>query len=122
MFGRTGKGTQCTRKAKNGSVFCGSHMKSLPHGRVDEEKEEKLPERKKRGRPKKTVEKTPEKVVNPVKETVNMSVIGKTKEDEKDDEHLLHEIAGDLGINLAKASTINELDEDDENDFEPVEV
>jgi hypothetical protein len=50
---RIHNGGQCSRKCKNDNVeFCGSHLHSLPYGRVDEEPQNlnKLVEKKTRGR------------------------------------------------------------------------
>jgi hypothetical protein len=54
-IGRKQFGEQCTRRKKDGSEFCGSHMKSLPYGRIGDEKEFlcKIPGGGKRGRKKK---------------------------------------------------------------------
>jgi hypothetical protein len=35
--------TQCTRKKKDGTEFCQSHLKNLKYGRVDDENEEYVP-------------------------------------------------------------------------------
>ena len=54
-LGRKQFGEQCTRRKKNGSDFCGSHMKSLPYGRIDDQKEHLCKVKGKRGRKKKKV-------------------------------------------------------------------
>src|SRR5947208_3392109 len=43
---------QCSRKVKDNSDFCGSHINSLPYGRIDEESHNtnRLVEKKTRGR------------------------------------------------------------------------
>ncbi len=52
-LGRKQFGEQCTRRKKNGSEFCGSHMKSLPYGRIDDKQEFLCKVKGKRGRKKK---------------------------------------------------------------------
>ena len=52
-LGRKQFGEQCTRRKKMGSEFCGSHMKSLPYGRIDDKKEFLCKVKGKRGRKKK---------------------------------------------------------------------
>ena len=54
-LGRKQFGEQCTRRKKPGSEFCGSHMKSLPYGRIDDQKEHLCKVKGKRGRKKKKV-------------------------------------------------------------------
>ena len=52
-LGRKQFGEQCTRRKKPGSEFCGSHMKSLPYGRIDDEQNYLCKVKGKRGRKKK---------------------------------------------------------------------
>ena len=52
-LGRKQFGEQCTRRKKSGSDFCGSHMKSLPYGRIDDNKDHLCKVKGKRGRKKK---------------------------------------------------------------------
>ena len=52
-LGRKQFGEQCTRRKKSGSEFCGSHMKSLPYGRIDDKKDHLCKVKGKRGRKKK---------------------------------------------------------------------
>ena len=52
-LGRKQFGEQCTRRKKPGSEFCGSHMKSLPYGRVDDKQDYLCKVKGKRGRKKK---------------------------------------------------------------------
>jgi hypothetical protein len=35
-------GEQCTRRKKDGSEYCGTHMKGTPHGIIDNQNEEKV--------------------------------------------------------------------------------
>ena len=46
-MGRKGDGNQCTRSRKDGSEYCLSHQKSIPHGRIDDE----TYSRKQKGKP-----------------------------------------------------------------------
>ena len=54
-MGRKIDGEQCTRSRRNGSDYCKSHEKRLPHGRIDDNSFVKK-ERGKRGRKKKSIE------------------------------------------------------------------
>lgn len=53
-LGRKIDGQQCTRSRRNGEEFCLSHMKRLPHGRIDDPTYSNK-EKGKRGRKKKEV-------------------------------------------------------------------
>ena len=53
--GRKQFGEQCTRRKKDNSEFCGSHMKSLPYGRIDDSKDFLCKIKGKRGRKKKNI-------------------------------------------------------------------
>ena len=53
--GRKLDGEQCTRSRRNGSEYCLSHQKSLPHGRIDDNNYVKKIKGK-RGRKKKSIE------------------------------------------------------------------
>jgi hypothetical protein len=65
-FGKTATGSQCTRKRKTNSNFCGGHIHNQPHGRIDineinqepitNETEVLIKQVKKRGRPKRVKE------------------------------------------------------------------
>lgn len=66
-FGKTATGSQCTRKKKDDSNFCGGHIFNIPHGRIDiddkaevknneNETEVLIKQVKKRGRPKRVKE------------------------------------------------------------------
>ena len=53
--GRKQFGDQCTRRKKDNSEFCGSHMKSLPYGRIDDSQDFLCKIKGKRGRKKKNI-------------------------------------------------------------------
>jgi len=52
-MGRKQFGEQCTRRKKDGSEFCGSHMKNLPYGKIGDNREYLCKVKGKRGRKKK---------------------------------------------------------------------
>ena len=54
-LGRKSNFVQCTRKRKDNTQFCGSHMKNLPNGYIGDNGECFKREKKKRGRKSKTV-------------------------------------------------------------------
>ena len=51
-MGRKGDGNQCTRSRKDGSEYCLSHQKSIPHGRIDDNNYSKKQKGKPGRRPK----------------------------------------------------------------------
>lgn len=55
-LGRKADGQQCTRRKRDNSCYCGSHMKKLPCGHVNDGQVIVIKEKGKRGRKKKTCE------------------------------------------------------------------
>ncbi len=53
--GRKMDGTQCSRRCKEGKDLCGSHLKNLTYGRINDDKIFPVKEKGKRGRKKKNV-------------------------------------------------------------------
>ena len=48
-------GTQCTRRCREGQEFCGSHLKNLSYGEINDGKVIMIKEKGKRGRKKKNI-------------------------------------------------------------------
>lgn len=125
---RVKSGCQCSRKHKDGSLFCGLHKdKTLKFGRMDEKYE--MPKRK--ARKKKTTVKVDEKVEEKVDEKVDEKVEEKVDEktdasmDCKDVDDLLVDVMLEQGIDTRHTKpafqnsmfdTLNEVDEEDEED------